>query len=61
MPSLGDGYVRSAEISCSGKSRSGAKTIHLGHDTLTISKLNNMELREITGTSRSKLNSNIQI
>jgi hypothetical protein len=43
------------------KSRSGAKTMRLGPDELTISKLGNMELREITGTTRSKLNSRIQI
>jgi hypothetical protein len=30
------------------KSRSGAKTMCLGPDELTISKLDNMELREIT-------------
>jgi hypothetical protein len=39
------------------KSRSGAKTMCLGPDKLTISKLYNMELREITGTTRSNLNS----
>jgi hypothetical protein len=43
------------------KSRSGAKMMHLGPDELTISKLDNMELREITGTTRSNLNSRIQI
>jgi hypothetical protein len=43
------------------KSRSGAKTMHLGPDKLTISKLDNIELREITGTTRSNLNSRIQI
>jgi hypothetical protein len=43
------------------KSRSGAKTMHLGSDKLTISKLDNMELREITETTRSNLNSRIQI
>jgi hypothetical protein len=32
------------------KSRSGAKTMWLGPNKLTISKLDNMELREITGT-----------
>jgi hypothetical protein len=37
------------------KSRSGAKTMRLGPDKLTI------ELREITGTTRSNLNSSIQI
>jgi hypothetical protein len=30
-------------------------------DKLTISKLDNMKLREITGTTRSNLNSSIQI
>jgi hypothetical protein len=30
----------------------------LGPDEITISKLDNMELREITGTTRSNLNSN---
>jgi hypothetical protein len=35
--------------------------MHLGPDKITISKLDNMELREITGTTRSKLNSRIQI
>jgi hypothetical protein len=44
-----------------GKSRSGAKTIGLGPEELIISKLDNMELREITGTSRSNLNSRIQL
>jgi hypothetical protein len=33
----------------------------LGPDKLTITKLDNMELREITGTTRSNLNSSIQI
>jgi hypothetical protein len=33
----------------------------LDPDKLTISKLDNMELREITGTTRNKLNSRIQI
>jgi hypothetical protein len=33
----------------------------LGPDELTISKLDNMELREITGTTRSQLISRIQI
>jgi hypothetical protein len=41
------------------KSRSGAKTMRLGPNKLTISKLNNMELREITGTTRSNLDSRI--
>jgi hypothetical protein len=43
------------------KSRMGAKTMRLGPDKLTISKLDNMELREITGTTRSNLNARIQI
>jgi hypothetical protein len=43
------------------KSRSGAKMMHLGPDKLTVSKLYNMELKEITGTNRSNLNSSIQI
>jgi hypothetical protein len=43
------------------KSRSGVKTMRLGPDKLTISKLDNMELREMTRTTRSKLNSRIQI
>jgi hypothetical protein len=33
----------------------------LGPEELTISKLDNMELREITGTARSNLNSRIQL
>jgi hypothetical protein len=43
------------------KSRSGAKTMRLGPDKLTISKLDNIELREITGATRSNLNSRNQI
>jgi hypothetical protein len=35
--------------------------MRLGPDKLTISKLDNMECREITGTIRSNLNSRIQI
>jgi hypothetical protein len=35
--------------------------MRLAPDKLTISKLDNMELREITGTTRSNLNSRIQI
>jgi hypothetical protein len=35
--------------------------MRLGLDKLIISKLDNMELIEITGTTRSKLNSRIQI
>jgi hypothetical protein len=38
-----------------------AKTMRLGPDKLTISKLDNIELREITEITRSKLNSKIQI
>jgi hypothetical protein len=33
----------------------------LGPDKLTVSKLDDMELREITGTTRTNLNSSIQI
>jgi hypothetical protein len=43
------------------KSRSKAKTMRLGPDKLTISKLDNMELREIMGTTKSNINSRIQI
>jgi hypothetical protein len=35
--------------------------MRLSLDELTISKLDNMELREITGTTRSNINSRIQI
>jgi hypothetical protein len=35
--------------------------MRLDPDKLTIDKLDNMELREITGTTRSILNSIIQI
>jgi hypothetical protein len=35
--------------------------MRLGPDKLTISKLDNMKLREIMGTTRSNLNSWIQI
>jgi hypothetical protein len=63
-----DRYIRFGGQICSvtrnfmqRKSRSGAKMMHLGLDKLTISKLDNMELREITGITRSKLNSSIQI
>jgi hypothetical protein len=42
------------------KSRSGDKTMRLGLDKLTISKLDNIELREITGATRSNLNSRNQ-
>jgi hypothetical protein len=34
--------------------------MHLGPDKLTISKLDNVELREIMGTTRSNLNSRNQ-
>jgi hypothetical protein len=43
------------------KSTLRAKTMCLGPDKLTISKLDNMELREIMGTTRSNLNCRIQI
>jgi hypothetical protein len=43
------------------KSRSGAKMMRLGPNELTISKIDNMELREITGITISNLNSRIQI
>jgi hypothetical protein len=43
------------------KSRSGAKTMRLVPDELTITKLDNMELREIMATTRSNLNSRFQI
>jgi hypothetical protein len=43
------------------KSRSGAKTMRLGPDKITISKLDNIELREIMEITRSNLNSMIQI
>jgi hypothetical protein len=42
------------------KCRSRAKTICLGPDKLTISKLDNIELRELTRTTRSNLNSSNQ-
>jgi hypothetical protein len=35
--------------------------MRLGPNELAISKLDNMELRETTGTTRSNLNSRIQI
>jgi hypothetical protein len=35
--------------------------MRLGLDEFTISKLDNMKLREITGTTRSNINSRIQI
>jgi hypothetical protein len=34
--------------------------MHLGPDKLTISKLDNVELKEIMGTTRSNLNSRNQ-
>jgi hypothetical protein len=43
------------------KSRPGDKMMHLDLDKLAISKLDNIELREITGATRSNLNSRIQI
>jgi hypothetical protein len=43
------------------KSRSRAKTMRLGPDKLTIDKLDNMELREITGITRNNIKSIIQI
>jgi hypothetical protein len=43
------------------KSRSRAKMMRLVPDELTITKLDNMELREITATTRSNLNSRFQI
>jgi hypothetical protein len=43
------------------KSRPGDKIMCLAPDKLTISKLDNMEVREITGITRSNLNSSIQI
>jgi hypothetical protein len=42
------------------KSRSGAKIMGLGPDKRTISKLDNIELRKITGTTISNLNSRNQ-
>jgi hypothetical protein len=42
------------------KSRSGAKMMHLGPDKLTISKLDNIEFREIMGATRSNLKSRNQ-
>jgi hypothetical protein len=43
------------------KSRSGAKMMCLVSDKLTISKLDNMELREITRITRNNINFRIQI
>jgi hypothetical protein len=45
----------------SAKIRSGDKMMCLGPDKLNISKLDNIELREIKGTTRTNLNSRIQI
>jgi hypothetical protein len=42
------------------KSRSEAKMMRLGPDKLTISKLDNIGLRELTGTTKSNLNSRNQ-
>jgi hypothetical protein len=42
------------------KSRSGAKMMRLGLDKLTINKLHNIEFREITGATRSNLNTRNQ-
>jgi hypothetical protein len=61
MSGLGVGYVRSPETLHSRKNRSGVKRMRLDLDKLTISKLDNMELREIMGIIRSNLNSRIQI
>jgi hypothetical protein len=38
-----------------------AKTMRLGPNKLTISKLDNVEFREITRTTRSNINFRIQI
>jgi hypothetical protein len=43
------------------KNRSGVKMMRLDPDELTISKLDNIDLREITGTTRSNIDSRIQI
>jgi hypothetical protein len=43
------------------KSRSEANTMRLDPDKLTISKLENIELRKIMETARSNLNSRFQI
>jgi hypothetical protein len=43
------------------KSRLGGKMIRLGPDELTISKIDNMELIEIMETTRSNINSRIEI
>jgi hypothetical protein len=57
MSGLRAGYVWSPETLSSKKCRSGAKMMRLSPDNLTISKLDNIELREITGATRSNLNS----
>jgi hypothetical protein len=68
MSGLRAGYVRFEGRICpvtrnfmQRKSTSGAKTMRLGPDELTISKVDNMELRKIMGTTRSNINSRIQI
>jgi hypothetical protein len=68
MSGLEAGYVRFGGWIClitrnfvQRKSESGAKTVRLGPDKLIINKLDNMKLRDITGTTRNNLNSNIQI
>jgi hypothetical protein len=43
------------------KNRSRNKTMRLLLDELTINKLDNIELREIMGITRSNINSSIQI
>jgi hypothetical protein len=43
------------------KSKSRAKTMRLSPDKLTISKLDNIDLRKIIETTRSNLHSRIQI
>jgi hypothetical protein len=67
MSGLGE-YVRFGSRICpitrnfmQWKSRSEDKTIRLDPDKLTISKLDNIELRKKAETSRSNLNSRIQI
>jgi hypothetical protein len=60
MSGLWARYVRSPETLGSKKSRSATKMICLGPDKLTISRLDNIELREITETTRSNLNSRNQ-
>jgi hypothetical protein len=60
MPNLEDGYVQSPEAFDKGKVDRESKMMRLGPDKLTISKLDNIELREITGTTRSNINSRNQ-